>query len=345
MENNINSLKEWHKLLEDGIISEHEYEAKKREILGLPQSSLKIDEQESASNVVKTEEPVSQINPQPQIPTNSSAKRSVPRKSSGLNANQIFLIVVGVLLLIGGGFWFWNNNESKGEDKLSKTNKFEDSVQATKMTTELHSEDNNNASLDQKLSKDFIISSLIEYEKNNFLSKLKEDPIYSDDKKYIVDLTSNSEIEESGSTNVTFTPAYQGYNAQWKSENDWKIGKCISSYTIQLDQKRITEDNLYEKTTFTNIDLNGDGKNDVLVDGYFTDCSGGSGSEAHYFLTFINNGKNFKLTDILLTAPLEHRILNNRIIVEGLYKSLSSKTVYDFDDSMNKWIEKDNKSN
>ena len=138
MENNINSLKEWHKLLEDGIISEHEYEAKKREVLGLPADVSKVELQESTSeNPPSSNSEFFQEKKIESRVSSSSSQKIIQHQSSGLNANQIFLLVVGALLLVGGVFWFWKNQKNHSSNsKLNASQIVSDSAAAIADPTE-----------------------------------------------------------------------------------------------------------------------------------------------------------------------------------------------------------------
>ena len=102
MSENLHQLKEWHDLFEKGIISQEEYENKKREILNLPLE-------------IKVAEPIQTLTPEGKTAETASVKTStkiVQNKKSGLNVNHIFLIAFGALLLLSGGFWFWNMKKS-----------------------------------------------------------------------------------------------------------------------------------------------------------------------------------------------------------------------------------------
>ena len=102
MSENLHQLKEWHDLFEKGIISQEEYENKKREILNLPLE-------------IKVAEPIQTLTPEGKTAETASVKTStkiVQNKKSDLNVNHIFLIAFGALLLLSGGFWFWNMKKS-----------------------------------------------------------------------------------------------------------------------------------------------------------------------------------------------------------------------------------------
>jgi len=106
MKENLQKLQEFHTLFQQGIITQQEYEAKKRELLGLPEEIIEKP---------LAKETVTQKVPTPKVQYSSPPKQ----KTSGLNGNQIFLIAIGALLLLGGVFWYWKGNAEPVSQSLS----------------------------------------------------------------------------------------------------------------------------------------------------------------------------------------------------------------------------------
>ncbi|MFZ6023971.1 MAG: hypothetical protein ACOYVG_05890 [Bacteroidota bacterium] len=159
-----------------------------------------------------------------------------------------------------------------------------------------------------------------------------------EDRKYIDSFYSRVIKGDDGETNLEFYPRYSGYTTAWEVENAYKLQQCISTYTFQFDTTKLNNDNRFTKSKISKFDINNDGKFDYIVDGYFQDCSGGSGGEGKYFLTFINSAEKFKLIDVLITLPLEYTISRNKLVVKGQYKSWFNESIYNFDKVKNKWI-------
>ena len=200
-------------------------------------------------------------------------------------------------------------------------------------------------SKEEVLTKESIISKLNTYCIKEFeKDKMTEGTTLFEDRKYIESFYSKINNEAEGETNLEFYPKYSGYTNAWKLENDYKLDHCISSYTFQFDTTKLNDDNRYTETKISKLDINNDGKLDYIVDGYFHDCSGGSGSEGKYFLTFINNAEKLVLTDVLISLPLDYTITENKLVVKGEYKSWFKESVYYFDNLRNKWIYNESES-
>lgn len=198
----------------------------------------------------------------------------------------------------------------------------------------------------EELSQETIFSELNKYCIKEFENEKKtKGSMFFYDRKYIDSFYSKINKGEDNEINIEFYPAYSRYSNSWKLENGYKLEKCISSYTFLFDTTKRNEYNVYKESKILKIDLNNDGNLDFIVNGYFQDCSGGSGSEGKYFLTFIKTGKKFELTDVLITLPLEYTITGDKIVVKGKYKSWYDESVYDFDPVKNKWVYNKNQSN
>lgn len=102
MSENLQNLQEWHELFQKGIISEEEFNVKKRELLGLPEIKQEKLSAKPAAEVVNNKKTTAGLR----------QKKIIVKKQESWNANQIFLIVVAILLLAGGGFWFWKKNSN-----------------------------------------------------------------------------------------------------------------------------------------------------------------------------------------------------------------------------------------
>jgi|GEM_PF-4140966 len=125
--------------------------------------------------------------------------------------------------------------------------------------------------------------------------------------------------------------------------------QCIDSWTFQFDSSKVNEENQYTRSRILKIDLNSDGIDDYIVDGYYFDCDAGNlrgnDSEGHYILTFIGNKNNdFELTQAFVEIPIDHELNNNKIIFSGSYMGMNIMHVYDFDVRTNKWIKNKNES-
>ena len=119
MSENITKLKEWHKLYEQKIITEQEFNDKKRELLGLGNSSLPIIEIEKENTSIETNQlefsrKVDRNNNDSSTDGNYSA-RSI-KKASAINRNTIFFITLAILVIAVFSFWFWNKSKTNNED-------------------------------------------------------------------------------------------------------------------------------------------------------------------------------------------------------------------------------------
>ena len=123
MDSNLQSLQEWHKLFQEGIISEQEYEAKKREILGLHFDSEKKEDAESNSRIKdKT----------PRV-ENTKILNIGQKKTLRRNSTYYWIYLLGLVGLFGlFGIWLLSKNhkteplinttlkDSVGESQLAK---------------------------------------------------------------------------------------------------------------------------------------------------------------------------------------------------------------------------------
>lgn len=192
---------------------------------------------------------------------------------------------------------------------------------------------------EKELTQEKIISELIKYSIKEFENdtKTKGSWLY-EDRKYIDSFYYKQYIGDDEETVLEFYPKYSGYTNAWKSENVDKLQQCISSYSFQFDMAKLNDANRYLGSNVSKLDINNDGKDDYIVDGYFLNCTGGSGSGGRYFLTFLNTDGMLELKDVLITLPLEHTITGSELVVKGEYKSIFNASVYYFDKETNKWI-------
>lgn len=104
MSNNLQSLQEWHKLFQDGIISETEYENKKREILGLPKIQSVIEKKQEIPVFDQNAEVVQNT----QIATAQISKpKPAPVSKKSFSGTQISVVVGLALLLLGTAGYFF----------------------------------------------------------------------------------------------------------------------------------------------------------------------------------------------------------------------------------------------
>jgi hypothetical protein len=191
----------------------------------------------------------------------------------------------------------------------------------------------------EELSNETIFAELNKYCIKEFENEKKtKGSLFFEDRKYIDSFYSKMNKGDDGEIEIKFYPAYSRYTNAWKLDNDYKLQNCISSYTFQFDTTKLDEYTGYKESKISKIDINNDGMSDFIVNGYFHDCSGGSGSEGKYFLTFINTKQKIELTDVLITLPLEYTITGDKLVVKGDYKSWYDESVYNFDQVKKKWI-------
>ena len=192
------------------------------------------------------------------------------------------------------------------------------------------------------LTPELIMEKFVNYEIAE-LKKMKDEKSSDifEDRKYIKDFWVRKEKDEDDTTAtvIDFFITYANYPKKWKEENEFKFNKCLGSYTFQFDESKLNSDNEYTRSSILKTDLNDDGFFDYIIDGYNNDCSGGSGSEARYVLTFVGAENDFTITDLIYGLG-EFKLNNKKMIFSGEYKALSDfKTVYDFNIKTNKWVE------
>ncbi|MBV2223824.1 MAG: SHOCT domain-containing protein [Cloacibacterium sp.] len=324
---NTEQLRAFHQLFVKGIITKEEYEAKKREILGLPkeenpktQSSETVTQQVIQEN--KKSEPATQ-------------KRNNPLQSSkSLSANAIFFIVLGALVLAGAVFWFWNrNNESTDVTHTDTYLTVKDSIIQDSITTS----DEQSKAISQEENEVLVLqlksyyTTFLENEKQNANSLLFED------QQYIKNFESRAENNEDGALEISFYPIFEGYSSHWEKENDWKIGRCVGSFSFLFDTNKVNDTNSYLEVKTFQKDIDNDGVAEYLIKGYFNDCSGGSGSESNCLLTFKSNEGKFELIDVLIFPPVEFEITENNIVLKGDYKSWQIENTYIFNPEKKAW--------
>ena len=292
MEKNIYEiLHEWHELLKSGVITNEEFAAKKNELLG---------EEKKISPKIEIDIPFAEADIQ-----SYEANEDLFIKPKWYKRSKYW---IGLLVFCLASIIAWNV-----------------------------------MSRQKDLTQDTIISDLKDYCIKKFeKDKNTKGTLLYEDRKYIDSFSIKISKGDYGETLVDFYPKYSRYPNIWLSESSNILGQnkleqCISSYTFKFDTTHLNDDNRYIESKISKLDINKDGKFDYLVDGFFQDCSGGSGSEGKYFLTFINNGKKLELTDVLITLPLEYTINGTRLILKGKYKSWFKESVYNFDQEKNKW--------
>ncbi|MBV2223823.1 MAG: SHOCT domain-containing protein [Cloacibacterium sp.] len=173
-------LKEWQSLFEQGIISEEEYEVKKREILGLPkEENPKIQSSETVTQQViqenKKSEPATQ-------------KRNNPvQTSKSLSANTKFFIVLGAVVLAGAVFWFWNSNSI--DEEMNEPNRIvvEQKLKDSFLQVESFSDGHDNNIIKKNDDEDF----------NSFFSEFKK-AVITRDKQKILSYTDEDEFSTGG---------------------------------------------------------------------------------------------------------------------------------------------------
>lgn len=195
-----------------------------------------------------------------------------------------------------------------------------------------------------ELRQDRIISDLSNYLLKEYEDGKTENGPFYEDRNYIDSFYIKNTVGESGETILEFYPKYSGYSKAWKQENEYKLERCIDYYIFQFDTTKLNDNNRYTESKIIEADLNDDGKTDYIIDGYHSNCSGGSGSEGKYFLTYINDGKTLKFKNSLITLPLEYNINGNKLTVSGKYKSWYKESIYYFDKITNEWIYNENES-
>lgn len=119
MSDNITILKEWHKLYDQGIITEEEFNDKKKELLGLesgssPLNNLTQNETSSEKKQLESLENLD-VNKNNSITNGNCNARNIKRPSS-MSANSIFFIslaIIGAVIFI---FWLLNRSKSDNAD-------------------------------------------------------------------------------------------------------------------------------------------------------------------------------------------------------------------------------------
>lgn len=297
-----NNLIEWHQLYKQGIINQEEFENKKRQILGIP-SNFKTDDHLNSNSLNSSKLPIS-------------------------NFTKSIFIVLSIATCIASFYWF--NNRYNDDEKI------QNSTQKDTATPFPKNEDTKSLSnLSNPLSQERIINDLITYSIANFeIEREKKGSELFDDKKYITSFFStNEKSEEDDSVEIQFFAKYKNYTNKWLQDNKWKLNQCMSSFTFQLDKNKLTEMNQYLKTEISTYDFDNNGMPDYLVTGYHNNCSGGSGGEGKYFITYTND----IITDILIELPLHYSLKNNKIIIYGENKSTTILREYKFNQKTFKW--------
>lgn len=113
MTDSLESLKRWHDLLEQGIITQEEYEIKKCEILGIspiPKQDFPQDSNTSTATTKPNEpeivEKAEVQEPSTEVPSNKSKNYS-EKKDKEISVVKSVLIAIGILALFGAGFWYF----------------------------------------------------------------------------------------------------------------------------------------------------------------------------------------------------------------------------------------------
>lgn len=201
MSENITKLKEWHQLYEQGIITEQEFNNKKKELLGLGSSSLPIDlpQKNSSTETNKFESSKKADKNKYNSTTNRNYNSGNAQKISSINSNSIIFIS---LIIIGAGifsFWFWN--KSKADNVVLNSSIGIDSTEVVIGRANMINSPDSSAEIivveqDRKV-KDEELNSSEEISFAEFFEKFKE-AVNTKNKKKALELTNTEEFYTGG---------------------------------------------------------------------------------------------------------------------------------------------------